>query len=361
MPVSPPVTRDNRVIFSQGDRSFTVKDVIDWAAIRGDLGPIWAEFMRVVECDRLANEQDLELDDSALDSASIAFRYEHDLITAEETERWLDDRNLTLSEFSEYFTRRHWGRAYSGKVNPAERSFQTASSDERDLLLVDLTLSDELDRLADRLSWRIAAQAHEKIDAAEAAAEERNRFLSRAKIGAEDLVDWLGRLGRDADWLDDLLRAEVAYRRQTESLVGEKDLQRELISMRLMLTRFEIEVIEVDSRDVAAEVFACVHSDGMEMAEVAEESRYPFHRSEMFLEDITPEQQQLFLSVKAGALVEAIPREDGFEVCRVKARIEPTLQDAAIRERLGQRIIERHFWDLVSKYIDWRILQQTSE
>ncbi len=60
MPVSQRVTRDSRVIFSQGDRSFTVKDVIDWATVRGELEPIWAEFMRVVEYDRLANEQNLE-------------------------------------------------------------------------------------------------------------------------------------------------------------------------------------------------------------------------------------------------------------------------------------------------------------
>lgn len=361
MHVSQPVTRDNRVIFSQGDRSFTVKDVIDWAAVRGELEPIWGEFVRVVECDRLANEENLELDDSGLDSASIAFRYEHDLITAEETERWLDDRNLTVSEFSEYFARRHWGETYTGKVNPAERNYRAGSPDEKDLFLVDLTLSGELDRLADRLSWRVAARANESTDAAEPVGEARERFLSRTKIGVEELADWLSQLGRDMDWFDDLMRAEVAYQRQANSLVGEKDLQRELISMRLLLTRFEIEVIEVDSRDAAAEIFACVRSDGMEMSEVAEESRYPFHRSEVLLEDIAPDQQQLFLSVKAGALVEPIPRDDAFQVCRVKARIEPTLEDAAIRERLERRIIGRHFSELVSKYIDWRILQQTAE
>src|SRR5205085_6111509 len=114
MPVSQPVTRDNRVIFSQANRSFTVKDVIDWAAVRGELDPIWAEFMRVIECDRLGNEQNLEWDDSGLDLAITAFRYEHDLITAEETERWLHDRNVTLSEFSEYFARRYWGQTYNG-------------------------------------------------------------------------------------------------------------------------------------------------------------------------------------------------------------------------------------------------------
>ena len=361
MPVSQPITRDNRVIFSEGDRSFTVKDVIDWAAIHGELEPIWAEFMHVVECDRLANEENLELDDSWLDSASIAFRYEHDLITAEETERWLDDRNLTVSEFSEYFIRRYWGEFYTGKTNPAERSYRAGSPDEKDLLLVDLTLSGELDRWADRLSWRIAARANEAADVAERVAEAREQFFLRTKIGIGEFADWLARLGRDIDWFDDLMHAEGAYQRQTNSLAGEKDLQRELVSMRLLLTRFEIELIEVDSRDAAGEVFACVRSDGMEMSEIAEESRYPFHRSEVLLEDIPPDQQQLFLSVKAGALVEPIPRDDAFKVCRVKARIEPTLQDAAIRERLERRIIERHFSELVSKYIDWRILQQTVE
>src|SRR5438270_3817680 len=211
MPVSQRVTRDSRVIFSQGDRSFTVKDVIDWATVGGELEPIWAEFMRVVECDRLANEQNLELDDSGLDSASIAFRYEHDLITAEETERWLDDRNLTLSEFSEYFARRYWGEVYSGKVNPVERSYRAGSPDEKDLFLVDLTLSGDLDRLADRLSWRIASRANESTDAAESEAEARDPFLSRTKIGVEELADWLAQLGRDMDWLDDLMRAEIAY------------------------------------------------------------------------------------------------------------------------------------------------------
>src|SRR5205807_2593094 len=94
-----------------------------------------------------------------------------------------------------------------------------------------------------------------------------------------------------------------------------------LTSMRLMLTRFEIEVIEVDSRDAASEVFACVRSDGMEMSEVAEESRYPFHRSEVLLEDIAPDQQQLFLSAKAGALVEPIP-DDDFEKLQALLREE---------------------------------------
>lgn len=361
MPVSQPVSRDSRVIFSQGDRGFSVKDVADWAFVRGEVDVFWKDFLRVVEADRLANEQGLELEDSALDAASVAFRYEHDLITAEETERWLEDRGVTLSEFSDYFARSYWGRAYTGDVGSAQIRYETASADEKDLFLVDLILSGELDQMADRLSWRVAAHAEQPAEDAEAVEAERDRLLSKAGINPAHKGDWLTQLGRDTYWFEEVLAQEVAYNRQADSLITEKDLSRELSSLRLMLTRFEIEMIEVDSRDAASEIVACVRSDCMEMAEVAEESRYPFHRSEVLLEDIPEELQQQFLSVKAGALLEPIPREDSFQVCRVKTRVEPTLNDPAIRERLKGRIVERHFSQLVSRHISWRILQQTAE
>lgn len=363
MPISQPVTRDSRIIFSCGERAFAVKDVVDWAVVRGEIEPLWKDFVRVRECERLASEKNLELDDSALDSASIAFRYEHDLITAEETERWLEDRGATLDEFGRYFARRYWGRVYSGPIEPPKSSYQTAAAEEKDLFLIDLILSGSLERMADRLSWRVAAQTalEPETDLTEAVAEKRALFLTRLKIERANLAEWLERLGRDSEWFDDLLKSEVAYERRANSLIGVKDLENELVSMRLLLTRFEIETVEVDSRDAAAEVIACVRNDGMEMAEVAEESRYPFRRSEVLLEDFPEEQQQRYLSVKAGTLLEPLPREDAFEVCRVKTRTEPTLQDAAIRERLEARLTERHFGELVSSHIDWKMLQQQVE
>src|SRR5438270_12594084 len=105
MAVSQSITRENRVIFSSGGCGFTAKEVVDCAVVRGEIDPLWKVFLRLTECARLANERELEVDDSALDSAAIAFRYKHDLITAEETERWLDDRGVSLAKFSEFFDR----------------------------------------------------------------------------------------------------------------------------------------------------------------------------------------------------------------------------------------------------------------
>ena len=361
MPVSQSITRENRVIFSSGERGFTAKEVVDCAVVRGEIDPLWRVFLRLAECDRLANERELEVDDSALDSAAIAFRYKHDLITAEETERWLEDRGVSLAEFSEYFARQYWGRSYSGPVDRPKSSYQTASPEEKDLFLVDLILSGSLDRMAERLSYRVASQADEAGDNQANIGEERARFLAATEIDSADLADWLTQLGRDQEWLDQVLAAEAIYQRRVSQILTERALQKELVPMHLNLTRFQLETVEVDSRDAAAEVVACVRNDAMEMSEVAEESRYPFHRREVLLEDIPSEQQQRFLSVKAGTLFDPIPRGDAFEVWRVKTRTEPSLQDPIIRARLESRIVERCFNELLSKYIDWKLFLPPSE
>jgi hypothetical protein len=359
MPISQPIARENRVIFSRGEREFTAKEVVDSAILRGEIEPLWNEFVRVDACDRLANEHGLELDESAVDSAAIAFRYKYDLITAEETERWLEDRGVALAEFGEYFARHYWGRSYGNAVQRATSSYETASPEEKDLFLVDLILSGSLDAMAERLSYRIAAQTDEDGGIGKEAQEERARCLLERKI--EDLPEWLSQLGRDEDWLNEMCAAESAYKRRVSQILTEQALQKELNPLRLNLTRFEVETVEVDAKDAAAEVIACVRNDGMEMSEVAEEGRYPFRRSEILLEDLPAEQQQKFLSVKPGALLDPIPRGDAFEVLRVKTRIEPSLQEPTVRARLEKRIIDRCFNELLSRYIDWKLFLPPSE
>ncbi|MDQ6938852.1 MAG: hypothetical protein M3119_01705, partial [Verrucomicrobiota bacterium] len=130
---------------------------------------------------------------------------------------------------------------------------------------------------------------------------------------------------------------------------------RELGAVRLPLTRFAVEVIELESRDAAREAFMCVRDDGMSMEEVAREGRYPFRRMELLLENIPDDMQQRFLSLTPGSLLEPTARDDGFVLTRLLQKSEPKLEDAAVRERVDQRILSRHFADLASGKIQWRI------
>src|SRR5438552_16015977 len=103
--------RHDLIVCACGKRQYSARDAIDAANFRGELEVKWKEFLEAVEAEKRSDELDVDLDEAAISSAAEAFRYEHDLITAEETEAWLANRGLTLDDFTDYFTRRRSANA----------------------------------------------------------------------------------------------------------------------------------------------------------------------------------------------------------------------------------------------------------
>jgi hypothetical protein len=349
------VSHDELVVCGCANVEYTVRDAIEAALFRGELEVPWREFLRRVAAEKRADELELELDEDAFDAAAEAFRYEHDLITAEETEQWLACRELTVDDFSNYFLRLVWGRNAPEDAQPEQLDYPGAPADLQDLFAVELILSGELEQMTTKLSWRLAALAAEKDVDPAAVAAEKETFLERNKIEAPQLRSWLERLGRDEEWVEQRAKMEAAYRRRCRTLLVPNAHQKELASLRLQLTRFETEVMELESRDAAQEALFCVREDGMSMEEVASEGRYPFRRYEFLLEDLADETQQRFLSVTAGQVLEPLQRGDGFELCRVLRRVEPQADDPAVQVRIEQRLLQRHFSDLAAKHVERRL------
>lgn len=349
--------KEERIIFSSGAADYSVRDVIDAGQFRGELEPLWSEHLRWRAAENSAQALGAEVDRSAIDEASVAFRYEYDLITAEETERWLEARALTLGDFSEHFVRQYWVKTLGTRAQLEQREFLGAPIEERETFVTDLIFSGDLDRLAGQLAWRVAAIASSKERPEQAAvAEERVRFLQRSAIDAADLEPWLDALGRSASWLEEMLVLEAAYRLSSARVLTPDGFKREISSLRLPLTRLEVEMIELDSRDAAREALMCVREDGRSMEEVAREGRYPYRRREMVLEQIPVEQQQSFLSLTPGSILQPQERDDGFVLSRLIAKHEPKLDDPQVRARIEQRLLQRHFSDLSSGRIQWRLL-----
>jgi len=185
------------VVCACGEKEYTVRDAIDAAIFRGELGIKWKEFLDEVEAEKRADELELDLEESAISSAAEAFRYEYDLITAEETEAWLANRGLTFDDFSDYFTRQYCATAIREKIVPDEVEYQCASSDLRRSFLTELILSGDLDRITSDLMARLAARcAGQEPTPAAIAAEERT-FLHRNGIKTAQRANWLKKWGRD--------------------------------------------------------------------------------------------------------------------------------------------------------------------
>jgi len=350
-PESQPVIEEGAAVFTCGDNFYTDKDVIDAAFFRDELEPTWNELLRCVECENQSG--DAEMDDAAIDSAVEAFRYHRDLITAEETEQWLEARDLNMDDFGAYFSRHYWGKTLAGKVAAPATDYFSAPEETRDLLRAELILSGEFDRMAMRLGWRVAgSQEAKEVDVD--LAEEKRQFLSRAGISEENLPNWLSGLGRDAQWLNEMLRLEAIHNRTRAELLTPQLRQREMSTLRLPLTRLDVEMLEVESKDAASEASLCVTVDGLSMEEVGKEGRYPYRRTQLLIEDIDADLQQKFLSVSAGSVIDPIPRGDGFQLWRIVEKVEPNADDPAIQERVDKRLLDLHFAKLVANHIQWQ-------
>lgn len=350
MAASSTVTENwRRPLFRRDTEVYTVADVVDAADWRGELEAPWRELRRRLACEERAAEEEREPDDDAIDAAAQAFRYDYDLITAEETERWLAERGLTLEDFSDYFARRSWSEVMEVPLPEASPAWG-AAPELRDLLLVDLVLGGELERMAQRLSWRVAAGAEGELQGETAApGEARQQFLRR--LEPLTLENWKARTGRDEAWLDLMAVLEANFRNVCERMLTPQNRQRELGSVRLELTAFDLETIEFDSRDAACEALCCARDDGLSMEQVATEGRFPYRREQMLLEDIAPELQQQCLSLSPGEFLEPVQLGEEFQLWRVLGKAEPHPDDPAVRQRIDRRLLERHFSELVGRHL----------
>jgi hypothetical protein len=349
------VSHDDVVVCVCGGKEYKARDAIDAALFRGEVQLPWTEFLRRVKAEKRAEELELEFDDDAIAEAAESFRYQHDLITAEETEQWLAARGLTLDDFSDYLARQYWHGMLDGEIETEDVDFTSAPPELRELFNLELLLSGELNRLTTQLMWRLAALASNTKEDPEAIAAERQKFFNRTRIGAAELRDWWNRIGRHDQWFDEMLATEAAYCQRCEALLDPQARKKELAMLRIPLTRLEAEVIELESPDAAREALFCIREDGMSMEEVAAEGRYPYRRTAFLQENVPSELQQKFLSVAVGYVLDPLARGDGFELYRITRKVEPQLDDPAVQQRIDQRLVARHFSELTSKYVEPRL------
>ncbi len=204
-------SNESRQVFRLGGRAYTVRDAIDAAHFRGELEPAWRELLRLVAAEKHANEEEREIDEEAIDAAAQAFRYDHDLITAEETERWLAERGLDLDAFGDYFLRHHWGEAL-GDIPAEPIPLVSAPADLRELFTAELTLSGALDQMTTLWCWRLVASvaSGESTPGAELVEIQRQQFIER--VAPLPLPEWCAATGRDEEWVDRMSALEANFR-----------------------------------------------------------------------------------------------------------------------------------------------------
>lgn len=334
----PGATLGSVCLFSVEDRDFTVDDAIAAAAFRGEIGPWIDEVHRLLA----SEERDTQPSDPSLEprvvKASEAFRYAHDLITAEETEAWLRARGMTVQEFAAWFHLRE----------AAETNDGAAYSDEfverlPPLLRIHLWMTDAMEQLSEELRRRICAAT--VLD------EESGNIVpppSTSPHPARREELFLG-IQRDPAWIEEMDRAETAYRTLQSRILTKESREKLLRSFPLAYTRVEISSLEVDSEGAAREFFLATQTEGIPLSELAAEMGFRIEHSELWLDGVEEPLRQKLNSAAEGQTLAPAVAGNGFRIVQVIRKMSPDLSDPELRRRVDRRLTDGYFSELTAR------------
>jgi hypothetical protein len=267
----------------------------------------------------------MELEPAAEDveAAVNEFRYARDLVSAEECERWLDQRGLDFAHLTACMSRR-----LQAALADAEGPAELAAGDQA-IFCLEAILSDEFTLWSHRLARRVALA----LDAGVALPE---------SAGLAALLPAM----------EERLQAAVA------GWTTPDRQRRALANQRLGLTQITLQATDFDSAPAAREARLCAVVDGASLAETATANGFACRQVEAFLDELPQNWRPALLSARSGDIVLPSGEEDCFPLLHVLRRREPGLEDEGVRGRLNDGLVLQRLQELETRHIRWALAME---
>lgn len=306
-------------------------------------------------CQAYAEEEGFELDIEELQAAAEDYRYERNLITAEEVESWLQEHNLTLEDFNAYLTQDHWFRRFFPDLNQIRLEYSPSENFTAPRIWSEMILEDRLKEFVIPVAWRVAVMREFARDPLPQGLAEKVKkvFFERMASSASDLESWLERNSCSKDWFEELSAMEAYFQKFRSSMLTPEMCLRQMHTHQLDLTRVEGEGLGFSSEEIAHESFLCITEDGENPKAVTQRAQGSTTRFSWLVKDLPEEWQQKFFSARTGEWLPPKEWNGAFRVFRVKRKVNPDLNDTEVRHWIEEKVLTLSLNPLVDKHIGW--------
>jgi hypothetical protein len=304
-----------RAVFTAAGRAFGWEDVVRAAGLRGELQELERATREGLACARRAEAEGSAPTADALRAAATVFRYERDLLAAEELEAWLEERGLAVSDWNSHLRRLLLRERWAGELEEVEARYPVPDEEVEATLPAEAVCTGFLRRAAERLAEDVALAAGEAAAGGDLAALTKAAATARARAPSP---------------------AEVA---------------REIEAHALDWIRIQAETLELGDAETAREAALCVRVDGRSLADVAEDCGVAAQPLVLYLGDAAPELRVALVSARAGELIGPVERGSGLTLLQIREKAEPAAGDPELERRaaaaLTARTVERALRDQV--------------
>ena len=344
MPAS--MERWQRVAFRRDGESYRLADALLCAALAGEWKVLEAGILAGIACELRSEEEGSPLEDGALAEALRAFRYDRNLIAAEEAQEWLDGWELTPEDWSAALERQLLRRRWQSELPQIAEEYELDDDGLAEIAWADLVCSGTLETLVQRLAERVAVV--EETDAPPVAADRT----------AATLPAWLG-ISADENAVRRLARiTAVAEERRRQELSPLK-LRAAIAARPLDWTYIDAVRLVLPTEAMAAEAALRVREDGETLDAVGRDIGAPVEGWSGFLEAAEPGLRARLVSSSEGELLGPIREPAGLALLQVVTRRVPAESDPVVRAHA-----ERYVWNQATaralEAIEWELPQPRS-
>jgi hypothetical protein len=287
-----------------------------------------------------------------IDAAAQEFRYDRDLITARETEAWLEARGLATRDWMAHIRRQVLRRLPPPAGLPA-----APASDAReveDILRIDLLCSGEGGPLAQRLAERAAAAHATRVgglpESPPGAPPPAPSRLTD-KMLAERLPSLP--LQRAHERIRLLTEVDRGFDRFQVMALTDSAIDKEVGRRRLEWIRIDCRALGFDSEARAREAALCVREDGLSIDTVSADAHVDTHDSRFFLEEMDAELRPAFMAARPVDLVGPVLFEGSHTLFRILDKVLPSGSDPEVRRRAEASVLARAVADEVQRRVRW--------
>jgi len=338
----------DQTAFSVGGTAYRWGDVVLAAKLWGEWAPLEEMVCRCLACREREGIPEPPSEE-AVESAAAEFRYEHDLIRAEEAEAWLARWGLTTEQWMDHIHRSVCRQSCT--VIPGTDSSEDLGENEEicSAILADALCSGNLARFADKLADRAAVYEKARRDGDRAA----------EVLSDDDLDTVFGGLARPhlsqrpRESIETLAHFERAFQRFCQQTVTPKAIADQINTHYLDWIRVTCRSATFPDLETAREAVLCVREDGRDLGEVAAEAGTEERKTQFYLDMVDQDLKDRFAGVEKGDVLGPVPLRGAFEVFLVLDKRVPSVDDPEVRQRATDTAVRKALDRETAFHVRW--------
>jgi hypothetical protein len=346
-----------QTVFVVGHDEYCWADIAVASIVWGDWDRLRQEVREGMACLRAVRESGRPLPDAEIAEAAADFRYERELVSAQEAEAWFARWGLSPGAWMEFIRRSVIRRKHESRLSEWLARYPADDADVAAAMGTEAVCSGLLTRLAPKFAARAAVYARKH-----AARENGHPLFSDEELAGAMPPTPAELSARGLDLDEAFLAArstriaeiELALRDFRAEVVTPKAVEEQISAHHLEWIRVDYQTLIYPAEAMAREALLCVREDGMEFLELASESQAAELRDEEhWIGEVSGPLHASLLGALPGEVLGPFATAGGHALLRITSKRLPSADDEQVRSRAEMAALRRALANELQTRVQW--------